>query len=627
VRGISKVVWYRVDPAMGIYRIEPSDSIVYVANVVGGRRTRQTPPIHRVMDLRRRKNQGGRAKRQPACGQQTECDRSANVLRRQIRNRRILFDGVLKHNFNSAEVNVTNVPQVITSLDVLARTHSTFFDSRTTESLSSLKARMLFNSLSFLLFFPITTVIYFLLPHRMRWIHLLACSCVFYAAFIPSYLLVLLAVILIDYTAGLLIERAIGRARVMFLILSLVANIGLLGIFKYFDFLNANVRSIANFIHWNYPVRNLGMLLPIGLSFHTFQSMAYTIEVYRGRQRAERNFGIYSLYVMFYPQLVAGPIERPQHLLHQFRENHDFNADRTFDGLRQMLWGFFKKVVIADRIAAIVDAIYADPAHAGGAYLILATWLFAIQIYCDFAGYSDIAIGAARVLGFDLMTNFNRPFASQSVGEFWRRWHISLSTWFRDYLYIPLGGSRVTPPRWCLNVMIVFLISGMWHGANWTFAAWGALHGVYMIASRLSENGRNRIATAMGLHAFPRLHKAWRIFVTFNLISLAWVFFRSPTLGDAWLLLKHIPAGDFWARPQLPLAAFDHKAFSMSDCYTAIALVIFLFVSEWLQSRDLDASRPGAQPIWLRWTVYYALILLILWIGVLGGKTFIYFQF
>jgi D-alanyl-lipoteichoic acid acyltransferase DltB (MBOAT superfamily) len=224
---------------------------------------------------------------------------------------------------------------------------------------------MLFNSLSFLFFFPLTTLIYFLLPHQVRWIHLLACSCLFYAAFIPAYLLVLLAVISVDFAAGILIEGATGRRRAAFLILSLVANIGLLVFFKYFNFLNENLRAIAHFLQWNYPIRNLGMLLPIGLSFHTFQSMAYTIEVYRGRQKAERHFGVYSLYVMFYPQLVAGPIERPQHLLPQFREVHVFSADHTFDGLTQMLWGFFKKVVIADRLAAIVDAIYAGARKAG----------------------------------------------------------------------------------------------------------------------------------------------------------------------------------------------------------------------------------------------------------------------
>jgi len=496
---------------------------------------------------------------------------------------------------------------------------------------------MLFNSLSFLLFFPLTTAIYFLLPHRLRWFHLLVCSCIFYAAFIPAYLLILAAVILIDYVAGLLIVRSSGRARRIFLIVSLIANIGLLGVFKYFNFANANLHALADFLHFHYPVRYLGMLLPIGLSFHTFQSMAYTIEVYRGRQPAERNLGIYSLYVMFYPQLVAGPIERPQHLLHQFREYHPFNADRIFDGLKLMLWGFFKKVVIADRLSAIVDAVYAHPNQIGGAYLILATWFFAIQIYCDFSGYTDIAIGAARVLGFRLMNNFDRPYISQSVGEFWRRWHISLSTWFRDYLYIPLGGSRVTLPRWCFNVMIVFLISGMWHGASWTFAVWGALHGIYLISSRLSERLRRRVAAMLWLDRVPAIQNVFRTVVTFNLVAFAWIFFRAPTLASAWLVLKGIFAPDFWAVPALKVGAMGMSAFTASSLNISLELVLLLQVAEYFRARSASrlATRVQAHhqpvtplhPVWLRWGISYALVLLTLWIGALGARTFIYFQF
>jgi alginate O-acetyltransferase complex protein AlgI len=494
---------------------------------------------------------------------------------------------------------------------------------------------MLFNSLSFLLFFPITTAIYFALPHRFRWLHLLICSCAFYAAFVPAYLLILLAVILIDYIAGLAIDRARGRARRAFLIVSLVANIGVLAAFKYFNFVNANLAALARLIHWNYPVANLGMLLPIGLSFHTFQSMAYTIEVYRGRQKAESNPGIYALYVMFYPQLVAGPIERPQNLLHQFREQHPFDADRIFDGLKQMLWGFFKKLVIADRLSAVVDVYYANPRGTGGAYLLLATWFFAIQIYCDFSGYTDIAIGAARVLGYRLTTNFDRPYASRSVAEFWRRWHISLSTWFRDYLYIPLGGSRVRVPRWCFNVLVVFLISGMWHGASWTFAVWGALHGVYLIGSRLTERLRGRVSSAMGLDRLPRLHAALRVLVTFNLVALAWVFFRAATLGDAWAVLARSVAGGFWTLPDLRVGGAGPPAFTPPDLWIDAGLIVFLQLAEWLQARSGRARAPAARPawvldrrpVWVRWPAYYALLLIILWIGALGGRTFIYFQF
>ena len=401
--------------------------------------------------------------------------------------------------------------------------------------------------------------------------------------------------------------------------------------FKYFNFANGNLRALADFLHWNYPVRNLGMILPIGLSFHTFQSMAYTIEVYRGRQRAERHLGIYSLYVMFYPQLVAGPIERPQHMLHQFREYHAFDADRVFDGLKLMLWGAFKKVVIADRLSAIVDAVYANPSHVGGAYLILATWFFAIQIYCDFSGYSDIAIGAARVLGFELMTNFDRPYSAQSVAEFWRRWHISLSTWFRDYLYIPLGGSRVKLPRWCFNVMVVFLISGMWHGASWNFAAWGALHGIYLIASRLTEKLRSQIAATGIIARLERtsatcLLQGWRTFCTFNLVSFAWIFF-APTLTTASEVIRRIVSRHFWETSQFTIGSMNAPAFTASGLNISFALVAFLLIAEWAQSCGDNRGLLSKRPLWVRWPAYYSLALLILWIGALGGQSFIYFQF
>jgi alginate O-acetyltransferase complex protein AlgI len=376
---------------------------------------------------------------------------------------------------------------------------------------------MLFNTLSFLLFFPLTTAAYFALPHRSRWAFLLACSTLFYSGWIIVasehapwawlYLLVLAFVILVDYLAGLAIDATRGTTRKLFLIASLLANIGILGIFKYFTFLNANFHSLGQFLHFNFPVRHLGLLLPIGLSFHTFQSMSYTIEVYLGRQRAEKHLGIYALYVMFYPQLVAGPIERPQNLLHQLREYHEFDADRIFSGLRLMLWGYFKKVVIADRLGAIVDPIYHNPRAWGGAYLWLATCFFAFQIYCDFAGYCDIAIGAARVLGVKLMDNFDRPYAARSIADFWRRWHISLSTWFRDYLYIPLGGNRVPLPRWCVNVMIVFVISGLWHGASWTFVIWGALHGFYLIIERAAAVLRQRLAVKTAVRLPPSVFR------------------------------------------------------------------------------------------------------------------------
>ena len=349
---------------------------------------------------------------------------------------------------------------------------------------------MLFNSFTFLIFFPVVVAVYFALPHRFRWAWLLAASCYFYMAFIPIYILILFFTIAIDYVAGIVIENAEGRKRKLFLAASIVANVGVLAVFKYFNFLSANANAIAEVFHWPYELPILGIILPIGLSFHTFQAMSYTIEVYRGRQRAERHLGIYSLYVMFFPQLVAGPIERPQNLLHQFYERHDFDYDRVTNGLRKMAIGLFMKVVIADRLARYVNVVYPNPTNFQGLTLVVATVFFAFQIYCDFAGYSMVAIGSAEVMGFRLMKNFDRPYLSKSISEFWSRWHISLSSWFRDYVYIPLGGNRVARSRWYYNLFITFLLSGLWHGANMTFVIWGALHGIFVVISRHTQKLR-----------------------------------------------------------------------------------------------------------------------------------------
>jgi len=313
---------------------------------------------------------------------------------------------------------------------------------------------MLFNSLEFLIFFPVVTLLYFLLPHRHRWWMLLAASCGFYMMFIPKYIIILAVTIIIDYVAGILAEKPdlSPHKRKSILTISILSTCLVLFIFKYFNFFNTNFAHLAALLHWNYPIAALKLALPIGLSFHTFQSLSYVIEVYCGRQKAEHHFGIYSLYVMFYPQLVAGPIERPQNLLHQFYAKHAFDYQRVTDGLKLMVWGLFKKVVIADRLAIAVNTVYNDPHSFTGIPLIIATAFFAFQIYCDFSGYSDIAIGAAQVMGFRLMDNFNRPYFAKSIPEFWKRWHISLSTWFRDYLYIPLGGNRAKTWRWQYNL-------------------------------------------------------------------------------------------------------------------------------------------------------------------------------
>jgi len=354
---------------------------------------------------------------------------------------------------------------------------------------------MLFNSLSFLIFFLIVSSLYFALPHRFRWLLLLAASCFFYMCFIPIYILILAATIGVDYVAGILIERTPDPARKKaYLMMSIVSVCAILFVFKYFNFFNNNLAALARVLHWNYPMSTLRLILPIGLSFHTFQSLSYVFEVYRGRQPAEKHFGLYSLYVMYFPQLVAGPIERPQNLLHQFKEVKRFDWQRLWNGASLSLCGLFKKVVVADSLAIYTDTIYNNSRQHTGTSLLLATYFFAIQIYCDFSGYSDIARGISRIYGIELMKNFETPYFAKSISEFWSRWHISLSTWFRDYVYIPLGGNRVSLARNMFNIGVVFLISGLWHGANWTFVIWGALHGMYYLVWRSLEPMRTGVS-------------------------------------------------------------------------------------------------------------------------------------
>jgi D-alanyl-lipoteichoic acid acyltransferase DltB (MBOAT superfamily) len=474
---------------------------------------------------------------------------------------------------------------------------------------------MLFNSIEFVIFFVLVTSLYFLLPHKYRWFLLLAASCYFYMAFVPVYILILFFTIVIDYFAGIWIEEAQGKKKRQFLVLSLVANIGVLAVFKYYNFLNDNLTFLLHGAGWENPIPYLSILLPIGLSFHTFQAMSYTIEVYRGHQKAERHFGIYSLYVMFYPQLVAGPIERPQNLLFQFRTEHKFDYERVVSGLRLMLWGLFKKLVIADRLAIYVNAAYGNPDEHTGLTLAVATMFFAFQIYCDFSGYSDIAIGAARVMGYDLMKNFNRPYLSASISEFWSRWHISLSTWFKDYLYISMGGNRVPIPRWYFNLFFTFLISGLWHGANWTYIIWGALNGFYLVFALIRARYIDKhLDGKVPLPAW--IKKTGNILMTFILICFSWIFFRAESVQDAFLIVKKI----FTLNGPL-FTDFTQMFYGLIGLAILMAREIkheyFKNVSPLLEHRSAV----------VRYATYMVLIALILLIGVFDGSQFIYFQF
>jgi len=441
-------------------------------------------------------------------------------------------------------------------------------------------------------------------------------------AFVPIYILILGFTIVIDYYAGIFIENASGARRKLFLVVSLVANIGVLAIFKYYNFLVDNFSFLTQGFGLENPIPYLSILLPVGLSFHTFQAMSYTIEVYRGREKAERHFGIYALYVMFYPQLVAGPIERPQNLLYQFREKYDFDYARITSGLRLMLWGLFKKVVIADRLAIAVDLVYNNPEDHSNASLILATFYFAFQIFCDFSGYSDMAIGAARVMGFKLMNNFNGPYLSKSVQEFWSRWHISLSTWFKDYLYIPLGGNRVSIPRWYLNTFIVFLVSGLWHGASWNFVIWGALHGFYIAFANFTTKPREAINKALFINKIPIL----KVFTTFILVSFAWIFFRANNFETASYIISHLYDGFKEIAVNISQGQPVFEYLGVSKIFV-LGLIIFLETVNYFKSKHNISDWFTKKPVAIRWGAYFVIVMMIMAFGVFEDRQFIYFQF
>ncbi len=473
---------------------------------------------------------------------------------------------------------------------------------------------MLFNSTAFLLFFPLVTALYFLLPHRFRWFLLLGMSCFFYMFFKPEYILILFFTIVIDYYAGLWLERTIDPVKKKrYLIMSLVANIGVLAVFKYYNFLNGNVTSLATLMGYHNPIPYLKILLPIGLSFHTFQAMSYTIEVYRGNQKAEQHFGIYALYVMFYPQLVAGPIERPQNVLHQFYERHSFNYNDAVRGLNYIAFGLFKKIVIADRLSPYVNEVYADVTHHTTIPVLLAMLFFSIQIYCDFSGYSDIAIGTARIMGFHLMQNFNFPYRATSIAEFWSRWHISLSTWFRDYLYIPLGGNRVGKWKWYRNLAIVFVVSGLWHGASWNFIIWGGLHAFFLIFGIITLEARQQVASIIGLTKLPKLNHAINLTFTFLLVTFAWVFFRASTFHDSLLMLQKVAEWKILLSPSV--IAGDSGIFT----FAVNILLIGIFTLTYYLPRPLHFKSNAAFCL--------VIFILILIFGNSGTGEFIYFQF
>ncbi len=494
---------------------------------------------------------------------------------------------------------------------------------------------MLFNSFEFLLFFPVVAALFFASPARFRQAILLVASYYFYMCWKPEYVVLIVASTLIDYFASRRMAALPDRPqRRKYLGLSLVSNLGLLFAFKYFNFFNESARVVLNHFNIFYDVPAFDVLLPVGISFYTFQTLSYTIDVYRGELKHEKSLLTFALYVSFFPQLVAGPIERAVRLLPQFHQPVTFDYERLVSGSRLMVWGFFKKVVVADRLAVYVDAIYNNPGDHSGLTIVAATYFFAFQIYCDFSGYSDIAIGTARILGFDLMTNFRRPYLATSISDFWRRWHISLSTWFRDYVYIPLGGNRVSTPRRYANLLITFVVSGLWHGANWTFIVWGGLHGIYLAIAVLSGGLRERIAVSLGVADHKRLRWLWQAVITFHLALIAWVFFRANSMGDAALIFERASVGlgthlhalltlDARLLYQDLVSAAGVTPFEFA---ASVALIAFVWLREWAEERGwphLEGRR--GQVMRLAWND--ALIIVTVLFGAYGQRQFIYFQF
>lgn len=477
---------------------------------------------------------------------------------------------------------------------------------------------MLFNSFPYLLFFPVVCLLYFAIPFRWRTAFLLLASYYFYMCWRWEYVVLIMVQTEINFLCGLKMERArtaVGRRAL--LLTAIILTLAILFFFKYYNFANGALRSLFAFLQAPYHLPDLDILLPIGISFHTFQTLSYIIDLYRGKIPVERSFVKFALFVSFFPLLVAGPIERANHLLPQLERRNHFDVARLSSGLKLMLWGFFKKVVIADRLAEYVNQIYGHPADFSGTTLALATYCFAFQIYCDFSGYSDIAIGSARVLGFDLMQNFDLPYLARSISEFWQRWHISLSTWFRDYLYFPLGGSRVSLARWAVNILIVFTVSGLWHGASWVFVIWGGLHGLYYLMEKwLAPYGQ---VLCLRLHLPETVQALLQVLLTFHLVLVAWVFFRASSLHEALFILGRMVT-DLSGTPYLGYSAVGTLAGLM-----LVGLLIAVQLLQRFNRLPLGFSQVPV-PAALRWGGCLGMMLGLTLLGK-NGHGFIYFQF
>lgn len=491
---------------------------------------------------------------------------------------------------------------------------------------------MTFNSSEFLIFFPIVTAIYFVVPKKLRTVWLLIASYYFYMSWNATYAILILISTLVTYLSGILMDKTEQKKFVV--AFSFVVNLGILFFFKYWNFLIDNISFISTRLGHSPLNASLNVLLPVGISFYTFQALSYTVDVYRGKTEPERNFIRYALFVSFFPQLVAGPIERSGNLLTQIQNLSKeclFSYQKFVSGFSLMVYGMFLKVVLADHIAVFVDTAWENLQMVGLTAGIVASIAFSIQIYCDFGAYSTIAIGAARVMGFDLMENFNTPYFATSIKDFWRRWHISLSTWFKDYLYIPLGGSHCSKAEKYRNIFITFLVSGLWHGANWTYIFWGALHGLYQIIGDLLMPVRTKLTEKLKVNAGAESFKFGRILVTFILTTFAWIFFRASSMSEAVCFLKCM-----FTRPD-PWTLFDGSLYNFGvdkiDFHVILIALFVLLIADIIRYKKNEdfGTFMFRQNMWFRWSVLLTLIVFTIVYGAYGetfdSAQFIYFQF
>lgn len=487
---------------------------------------------------------------------------------------------------------------------------------------------MLFNSLDFALFLPIVFVLYWFVTQRrlgLQNLLIVVASYLFYGWWDYRFLALVAFSTLVDFMAGIAMKNEENQLkRKIWLLTSICINLGLLGFFKYYNFFVDNFEAAFTFLGNPIQPRSLNIILPVGISFYTFQTMSYTIDVYRRKLEPTRDFIAFAAYVSFFPQLVAGPIERAANLLPQFYQKRVFSYANASEGMRQILWGLFKKVVIADNAADFANLIFNHSDQYPGSVLFLGGVFFAFQIYCDFSGYSDIAIGTARLFGFELMRNFAFPYFSRDIAEFWRRWHISLSTWFRDYVYIPLGGSRGGAWIRVRNTFIIFVVSGFWHGANWTFVAWGALNALYFLPLLLTRRNRTHLDIIGQGKILPPLKETLKMLLTITLTVIAWIFFRAETMGHALSILREIGSASLFALP-----GGHHFAGTSLDIKAMAVLLVLFVIVEWLgRSRQFALSHLGAHWKWgFRWLVY---AIIMVFIGLFAQTTespFIYFQF